>query len=144
MDSAPFHLVHYCGHYIPNRSETAGGFLLQDGEGLKLFNLAEWRNSLQPTLQVVCLSSCATAVHVKEQNLYHLGAAHAALTIGVPVVIGMRWSISDVQGYEFSRTFYPLLVQSGVPELALLETRRRLEEQHTGSTLWAAPVMLTR
>lgn len=140
-----FHLFHYCGHYIPNRDDRAGGFLLHDGKSLELFNLAEWRNALSPTrLRLVCLSACATAGHVQAPNLYHLGAAHAALTTGVPVVIGMRWSIKDVQGYEFSRNFYPQLVQSGIPELALLETRRKLSEDPNGGSLWAAPVMLTR
>jgi hypothetical protein len=140
-----FHLLHYCGHYIPNRDERSGGLVLHDGESLELFNLPEWRNALsQTTLRLVCLSACATAGHVQAPNLYYLGAAREALTTGVPVVIGMRWSIKDVQGYDFSRIFYPQLVKSGIPELALFETRRKLHEEESGSSLWAAPVMLTR
>jgi CHAT domain len=141
-----FHLFHYCGHYIPNDGDEEGGFLLRDGDRLELFNLASWRNALaqQKTLKLVCLSACGSAGHVPEPNLYHLGAAHTALTSGVPAVIGMRWSIKDSQGYSFSSVFYPQLLQSGVPELALFEARAKLLEMESASTLWAAPVMLTR
>jgi CHAT domain-containing protein len=81
---------------------------------------------------------------VPDASLYHFGAAHAALTTGVPAVIGMRWSIRDSHAYDFSRAFYPHLLKSGVPEIALFETRRELQANNSASTLWAAPVMLTR
>lgn len=140
-----FHLLHYAGHYVPNRQQVAGGFLLHDGKDLKLFNIGEWYNALaRTTLRLACLSACGSAAHVSDANLYHFGAAHAALTTGVPVVIGMRWSIRDGQAQEFSRSFYPHLLKTGVPEIALFETRRELYGKDGGSTLWAAPVMLTR
>jgi hypothetical protein len=140
----PFHLFHYCGHYIPNR-ETAGGFLLNDGQDMELFNLVEWRNALMNTsLRLVCLNACGSGAHVSDPNLYQVGAAHAALTMGVPAVIGMRWSIRDGQALDFSRLFYPSLMKTGIPEIALFKTRCELSENETTTALWAAPVMLTR
>lgn len=142
----PFHVLHYCGHYIHNRDKSAGGFLLHDGESLKLFNLAEWYHTLnqQTPLRLVCLSACDSAGHRQDPDLYHLGAAREALQCGVPVVIGMRWSIRDSRALEFSRAFYPQLLEFGVPEVALWKTRRALNEKEPGNSLWAAPVMLTR
>ncbi len=138
-----FHLFHYSGHYLYGVDEARAGFLLFNQGNVEFFNLARLKNALSPELRMVYLSACGSAQHQEQGNF--LGAAYTCLKSGVPVVIGMRWPLSDSASKTISQYFYQKLISwQGIPEIALWKTRTALESQEGPSgILWAAPLMLT-
>jgi hypothetical protein len=144
--NAQFHILHYSGHYIHNDRRKGGGLLFR-GEGRDgLLGLSRLQNALSRSkLRLAFFNACRSGQYESQRANYHLGVAHTTLTSGVPAVIGMRWIIGDDEGFILSRIFYQEFMRSGIPEIALLEARRRVQaEEGEGSILWAAPVMLTR
>ena len=140
-----FHLLHYSGHYIFSSKEEETGLLFKHDQQVELFNLARLSSTLTNTqLRFAYFNGCSSGQHQANQVEHRLGAAYTCLKAGVPVVIGMRWPISDTEGRELSRFFYDALAQYGVPEVALWKARIEAESKIAGSVLWAAPVMLTR
>jgi hypothetical protein len=61
-------------------------------------------------VKVVILSTCNAAWRDQEGFTWR-GVAAALLRAGVPVVVGMQYSISDAAAIEFSRAFYRALAR---------------------------------
>lgn len=144
--SAPFHLLHYSGHYVHNPSDEGPGLLFRGERDMTFFNLSRLRNALDRSkLKLAFFSACKSGQREAQRSAYHLGIAHTTLRCGVPVVIGMRWIIGDDEAFQISKAFYQNLAKCGRPEIALWEARRTVQaEEGEGSILWAAPIMLTR
>ncbi|HET9226807.1 MAG TPA: CHAT domain-containing protein, partial [Thermoanaerobaculia bacterium] len=107
--AAPFHILHFMGH---------GTFDEESGEGVLLFEkhdgtgqpfdgrrLAQLLHDFE-SLRLVVLNACHTAIHGSNP---FAGAASSLVMGGVPAVVAMSGSVSDVAALAFSRTFYERL-----------------------------------
>jgi CHAT domain/AAA domain len=137
-----FHVLHFSGHYGFGWTDQSSGLRLQGTGGVELFSLVDLFQQLDGKgLRLACFNGCNSGNHLSASPTHYLGAPYTCLRAGVPAVIGMRWPIDDLAARDLGIRFYQHLAEHGVPETALLETRKWAESR--GGTLWAAPVMLT-
>jgi hypothetical protein len=138
-----FHLLHFSGHYGFGGNDQTSGLWLPGGDGVELFSLANLFQHLESKkVNFAFFNGCSSGNH-RPSPTHYLGAPYTCLRAGVPAVIGMRWPIGDGQACHLGIDFYQRLAVHGLPEVALLETRKWAETAYGGTTLWAAPVMLT-
>lgn len=138
-------VMHYSGHYIYDNEEEAGFLFYNERNSTDFFSLTKFRNALiTDSIRFAYFSACASGQHISKRGGDYLGIAYTCLQAGIPVVIGMRWPITDSTSQKISTTFYEEFLSHGIPEQALKETRRKMENFERGNNIsWAAPVMLT-
>jgi tetratricopeptide (TPR) repeat protein len=133
-----FDVVHFCGH---------GGFV--DGEGCLCFEKEDSRADFLPatafavlvearSVPVVVLSACESGVSSKKDVF--TGVAHALVRSGVPAVVAMRSSLSDVGAIDLVRDFYGALRLDFDVVTAVTEARRALYADRLD---WHVPVLYT-
>jgi CHAT domain-containing protein len=135
-----FHLLHFVGHAY------RGALVLEhsDGRGERL-DAGVLATALSRTeMRLLFLNACDTAE--ADPQLVDRSVSYGLASKGVPLVIGMQCKIPDQDALVFVRTFYRELVGTGNVELAVMEARQKVAEEHLGPVpaSWAIPVLLMR
>ncbi len=147
-----YHVIHYAGH---------GSFDVESPEKSSIFfwekpNCAGEikpmaADQLQMLLQdsetrFVYLSCCRgmeTGEISKLLNDNSLGLADSLLThTGIPAILGFRWNVSDEGAKTLAVEFYKSLAKHGLPELALLDARRKLATINRDDFTWISPILI--
>jgi tetratricopeptide (TPR) repeat protein len=122
----PYQILHFSGHGIA--AQSGGGLLLEDTRGnSRLTSVPEVIQSLQRgehSLRLVVLSGCQTARTLEIGGLRDM--ARGLLRRGIPSVIAMQFSISDVGGLKFAEIFYSRIAFGQALEMAIHAARRAL------------------
>jgi hypothetical protein len=105
------------------------------GDSPKHISIADLGPYLKKT-HFLYLSSCESAF---EQFFFEL-ARHE-----VPAVLGFRWKVEDLYGFEFAQRFYEAFFQEAPRrrlEHAFLEARRKVKTKYGDKKIWASPMMV--
>jgi tetratricopeptide (TPR) repeat protein len=123
---APYQILHFSGHGMS--AESGGGLLLEDVRGnSRPTSVPEVMQSLQrgeKSLRLVVLSGCQTARTLEIGGLRDM--ARGLLRRGIPSVVAMQFSISDVGGLKFAQVFYSRIATGQSLEMAIHAARRAL------------------
>lgn len=143
-----FHIVHFTGHggFKP---ETGTGWLCFEGPGRRKHRvdgqffsdlLAEFDD-----LRLVVLSACHTSEMPGVPEITPYGTVGMAVSLsGVPAVIGMQSTVSDVGAIRFAAVFYRNLAAGEPVDVAVGLARRELYETWHPAIEWALPVLYLR
>ncbi len=99
----------------------------------------EWPES--PTLDLLVLSACQTALGSKEAEL---GFAGTAVNAGVASVVASLWTVEDQTTLDTMTGFYRALPTAPTKSVALQEAQRRLMYQTVNEGWGAAPATTIR
>jgi tetratricopeptide (TPR) repeat protein/CHAT domain-containing protein len=123
---AGYQILHFTGHGIS--PDNGGGLLIEDADGrCRPVGVDEFLRSLEKgggALRLVVISGCQTARTLHSGGFRDL--ARAIARRGVPAVLAMQFSISDMGGLKLAETFYPKLIDGKSLEIALAATRRAM------------------
>lgn len=122
----PYQILHFSGHGIP--PAAGGGLLLEDARGnSRPTSVAEVIHSLERgerSLRLVVLSGCQTARTLDIAGLRDM--ARGLLHRGIPSIVAMQFSISDIGGLKFAEVFYSRIAAGRSVEMAVHAARRAL------------------
>jgi tetratricopeptide (TPR) repeat protein len=122
----PYQILHFSGHGIPPAS--GGGLLLEDARGnSRPTSVADVIHSLERgerSLRLVVLSGCQTARTLDIAGLRDM--ARGLLRRGIPSIVAMQFSISDIGGLKFAEVFYSRIAAGRPVEIAIHAARRAL------------------
>lgn len=91
---------------------------------------------------LVYLSCCHTARTGSRCQLIYsksLGFIDALVSGGIPIVIGHRWPLRDLESITFATEFYHHLLANYSPEFSLLQARQSVSQDNP---TWASAVMV--
>ncbi len=143
-----FHVLHYMGHSVFERTTGEGALLVSDANGLPEAvtgrHLATKIKDF-PSLRLVVLNACSTALACAEGRSSPFGGVATALVLGgVPAVVAMQSPIADHQAVAFSAAFYHRLACGMTLEEAVTEGRQAIHSLRPESTDWAIPILFQR
>jgi DNA-binding response OmpR family regulator len=150
LENGAYHIVHYAGHgeFVENRSQDHR-LLFRNKRDItrpdpmpatRLKSL--WRTSRPSLFYMSCCRGAATG---RGRDLYNndlLGLTDAAISAGVPSVIGFRWPVSDTGAYHLAMAFYEALLQTGRPDHALCTARSTVYRRLHDDPAWLSPVLV--
>ncbi len=142
---ASYHILHYSGHGIS--PENGGGLLLEDVDGksrpVSVSDLLQSLRKGEDSLRLVVISGCQTARTLHTGGFRDL--ARGLLEHGIPAVVAMQFSITDIAGLKFAELLYAKLIEGQPLEKALSVTRRALllSDNALMQADALAPVLLT-
>ncbi|MFJ1974178.1 CHAT domain-containing protein [Streptomyces sp. NPDC087903] len=131
LRTGPFHVLHVTAHAGP------GVLVLEDDEGYPDYvSTARFASALLSSGHVpplVVLSACSTGADMKtgsEDSDEFKGMARGLLQHGVPTVLAMTATVSDLYATELASMFYQLLAADHAvdPLTALTQARQGLEQ----------------
>lgn len=96
-------IVHFAGHYIPNRQSPSSSKLLLAGGDLTINEIGQNRLS-RPRLMI--LSACETGVEKFYKGEGMIGAARAFLASSIPLVIASQWAVDSNATAELMVKFH--------------------------------------
>lgn len=145
LKSRRYDLLHLHGHgTLPRRGESA---LVLEGDDFKVSFMKE--SALCEVLRglthlrLVTLVAChGGQPSTADEHLS--GLAGSLVRLGVPAVIAMRRAINMRLGFDFTRHFYPQLVDSPCVDAAVNEARHRLFMADPVGAGWSSPVLYMR
>jgi CHAT domain-containing protein len=151
LNRSKYHIVHYAGQsYFDEPTGDGSGLLLWSNnrfprsvQRLTAANLASWMKDSSTVL--FCLSSCvgATVGNKFLNNTEYLGVIDALIKVGVPIVLGYRWSFTDVGALQFSTKFYEKLLATRSPARATLYARQEVYNKSNGTDeTWTSPILI--
>ena len=62
-------------------------------------------------------------------------------------MLGFRWKVDDILGFEFAKKFYAAFFEREPRrrlEHAFLEARKQIKPQNEDKKIWAAPMMIVQ
>ena len=134
----PFHVIHFIGH--GQAGETGAFLLLEKPGGASDPVSAEDFSQMVVTrsLNLVVLNACETA----SATHFLRSTAHALLTQGVPVVVGMQVPVLDRAAVDFSRALFTAFAAGEPVESALATARRLITQANRGAAAdWSIPAV---
>ena len=134
----PFHVIHFIGH--GQAGEAGACLLLEKADGTADPVPAEDFAQMVVTraLNLVVLNACETA----SATHFLRSVAHALLTRGVPVVVGMQVPVLDRAAVDFARAFYTAFAAGEAVESALATARRLITQANRGAAAdWSIPAV---
>ena len=144
----PFHILHFMGHGEFNQENSEGVLCFERCDGTsQLFEgrrLAQLLHDFE-SLRLVVLNACHTAEAVGTHGPNPFAGAASALVMGgVPAVVAMSGSVSDLAAVAFSRTFYQRLAAGDPIEAAVTEGRLAIQRAEPEDGAWAMPNLFLR
>ena len=142
---APYQVFHFTGHGMA--PDDGGGLLLEDTQGnsrpTSVMEVVQSLSRGQNSLRLVVLSGCQTARTIDVGGFRDM--AGGLLRRGVPSVIAMQFSISDIGGLKFAESLYTRIAAGRPLELACHAARRAMlvSDNHFVKADALAPVLLT-
>lgn len=132
-EGRPWHLVHYAGHSLYDDEHVGYVFFPQE-EDIKPVKIEVFSKDLrQAEPNFIYLSSCYSS---GADFVFHLA------NIGIPAILGFRWSIEDEIAGECAQIFYQYLFTTKNLEEAFLKTRRDIHDKYEKNKIWAAPLLV--
>lgn len=145
MRHGPWHILHFIGH---------GGYDVQNDEGMIILPNADGKpEEMSATkfarvladhsaLRLVVLNACEGARNSQRQNFSSTAAT--LIKRGIPAVLAMQYSITDLGAIEFAQTFYEALADSLPIDAAVAEARKAISLAVNNSLEWGTPVLYLR
>lgn len=147
LDQKDIHILHYMGHGVFEPASGEGALLFGGPEGRMPVtgrHLATKVRDLD-ALRLVVLNACETAVVAGEAEQGPFAGVAAALVLGgLPAVVAMQASISDIHSVAFTSAFYRRLARGMPVEEAITEGRQAILSHEPESASWAIPVLFLR
>lgn len=163
LQTGSYHIVHYAGHgeFVSARTDdhrlvfmrprdvkpANGQWQGQPGAGtleyLTATQLSVLWSKNPPSL--FYMSACWGAAIGPTSALLNndlLGLTDAAISVGVPSVIGFRWPVTDQGAFTLSKVFYKELLTSGRPDHALCAARAEVYSTDHDDAAWLSPVLV--
>jgi CheY-like chemotaxis protein len=137
------HIFHYAGHSnFDSRTPEKSPLLLAD----RTLNAAALKTMVEdaPELRLAFLSSCLSARAGTPGHGDFQGFFEALTQVGVPTVLGYRWTVNDVSAKALALSFYRNLWHTFCPAEAIWQARREfsLRSQGLDDETWASLVLL--
>ncbi len=92
QDFANAEVVHFAGHFVPNRQSPGNSKLLFAGGDLRSSELSAFK---LPKAKLMVLSACETGFEHYNKSEGAIGIARTLLALGVPVVIASQWKVDS-------------------------------------------------
>jgi Tol biopolymer transport system component len=145
MRSGPWHIFHFIGHGMFDRTTDQGMIALveEDGNTDRLYATQLARLLADhSSLRLVVLNACQGG-QGSVQDIFSSTAA-ILVTRGLPSVLAMQYSITDRAAIELARSFYEALAD-GVPvDAAVVEARKAISLAIDNTLEWGTPVLFMR
>jgi len=129
-------------HHMPHADEAYGEFLFEsetgESEAVKEDEIANALTGV--SVQAVILSACESG-KVASDALSN-GLIHKISAQGIPHVIGIRESISDMAGIEFAYNLCNALANQEYIDIALQRARKNISEKDE-SGQWCLPMLIS-
>ena len=122
---APYHIFHYIGHGVFDRSAGAGSLLFENerGEGRPLTGEQLGLILNGQGLRLAVINACEGAVSARTNS--YAGVAQALCRSAlIPAVLAMQFEITDLAAITFAEYFYLALSRDFPVEAALCEARK--------------------
>lgn len=151
LKNCRYDIIHYAGHGLYNPAspeESSIFFWTQENSrgGVKQIKATELQDLLKDSeARLVYLSCCEGSTTGNKKDLLDddfLGLADAIVHAGVPSVLGFRWPVSDKGACEMALEFYRSLLESGSPEIAIWQARRKLAGTNRNDPTWLSPILI--
>ena len=143
-----YHLIHYAGHSSFDASRPdQGGLRFGPGKGEQIAAGRLFDLLFDSPTRFVFLNSCAGAQvgdlgRLNENDF--LGLIDAAVTAGVPAVLGFRWNVTNAASFEFASRFYPYLFDTRSFEQAAWLTRKSIYNSDGWDETWLSPILVVQ
>ncbi|MGA1864315.1 MAG: tetratricopeptide repeat protein [bacterium] len=138
-----YHVVHLSSHGFYDR-EIQTGYLLMEGEsGMeKRVSAKEFAEKLigSRSVRLLFLSACQSGSET-EQNT---GLAQSLIANGIPMVIGMKYSVMDAAAVLIAESFYKNLTLRRTVSHALQQSRQAYAKKYPKSFQWIIPALFAR
>jgi CHAT domain-containing protein len=85
-------VVHFAGHFMPNRQSPGNSKLLFAGGDLRSSELSAYR---LPRAKLVVLSACETGFEQYNKSEGAIGIARTLLALGAPMVVASQWKVDS-------------------------------------------------
>lgn len=137
------HIFHYAGHSdFDNWTPEKSPLLLAD----RSLNAEALKTLIEdaPELRLAFLSSCLSARAGAPGYGDFQGFFEALAQVGVPTVLGYRWTVNDASAKALALAFYRNLWRTFCPAEAIWQSRREFPLQSEGlnDETWASLVLL--
>jgi len=151
LKNCRYDIIHYAGHGLHNPAspeESSIFFWTQENSrgAVKQVKATELQDLLKDSeVRLVYLSCCEGSKTGEKKVLLEddfLGLADAIVHAGVPSVLGFRWPVSDKGACEMALEFYRSLLESGSPEIAIWQARRKLAGTNRDDPTWLSPILI--
>jgi CHAT domain-containing protein len=138
LNFANVEVVHFAGHFVPNRQSPGNSKLLFAGGELRSNQLSAYK---LPQAKLVVLSACETGIERYNKSEGAIGIARTLLALGVPVVVASQWKVDSEPTRDLMIAFHRNRKQKGMPSAESLR-RAQLEMLSRDETkapfYWAA------
>lgn len=163
LQTGSYHIVHYAGHgeFVSTRTDNHRLVLTRtrdvvpangQPQGQPDAIVREYLTATQLSVlwsknppSLFYMSACWGAATGPTSALLNndlLGLIDAAISAGVPSVIGFRWPVSDQGAFALSKVFYQELMASGRPDHALRTARVHVYSSPQPDAAWLSPVLV--
>lgn len=110
-------VVHFAGHYVPNKNSPALSRLVLAAGDL---TVEEVMRRKLPRTRLIILSACETGVEGFYRGEGMFGAARAFLAADVPLVVASQWAIDSAAAAELMIEFHANRKQKGMTTINAL------------------------
>ncbi len=143
-----FHVLHFMGHGTFDAHTGEGGLYLEEPDSRHvLVTGRDFASRIKDfkSLRLVVFNSCDTARSISDEGANPFAGVAAAIVLaGVPAVIAMQFTISDLAAIAFSEEFYNRLASGDGVETAVAEGRQAIDAATPGTVEWATPILFLR
>ena len=91
-DFTAANVIHFAGHFLPNRQSPANSKLLFAGGELRASELGTYK---LPQAKLVVLSACETGFERYDKSEGAIGIARTFLALGAPLVVASQWKVDS-------------------------------------------------
>lgn len=140
-----FNVLHYIGHgHFGERAEE-GYLVFENSEGRTHYVSGRKLGPLlhdEDTLRLVVLNACSTSVSSEARPFS--GVATSLVQAGIPAVVAMQASITDMAALQFSQVFYESLADGCPLDTSVSDGRKAIEFSAGHTVEWAIPQLFMR
>ncbi|TAH51164.1 MAG: CHAT domain-containing protein [Chloroflexota bacterium] len=140
-----FHVLHFVGHGIFNKTNQQGALVLEDdqrkGRPVSDDRVATLLNDHE-SLRLVLMDACEGA-RTSADNPF-AGVAPRLVQRGIPAVMAMQFPVTDTSAILFSTEFYRTLADGYPVDAAVNEARRAIYLDDNNVVEWGTPVLFMR
>lgn len=128
-----FEVVHFAGHFVPNRQSPGNSKLLFAGGELRSAQLSAYK---LPKAKLVVLSACETGLERYNKSEGAIGIARTLLALGAPLVAASQWKVDSAPTKDLMVAFHRNRKQKG---LTSAESLRQAQLEMLGRDETKAP-----
>jgi CHAT domain-containing protein/tetratricopeptide (TPR) repeat protein len=110
-DFTAVEVVHFAGHFVPNRQSPGNSKLLFAGGDLRSNQLSAYK---LPKAKLVVLSACETGLERYNKSEGAIGIARTLLALGAPMVVASQWKVDSAPTKDLMIAFHHNRKQKGM------------------------------